>query len=504
MPLSLRITSYQRLTPGQEDVFHMAGETMTIGRANSNDWVIPDPQRFLSGTHCRLEDRDGAYFLTDLSTNGVFVNGSEARVPRNESVELHPNDRFRIGDYEFQVDIIDENALLGTETPTESFAAFDAEGNDDPFADPADSPEPAGSIPDDSPVAALERSELGDGMDLDDLLGLDDEEDSPSAEPDRPAFSPVEEPMSSPRSSAPETSGGGEIPDNWDEATGMLRIPQTNPDAGDADSSDDFGIPDDWDALTGSVKAAPEPAAPEPPPEPPAKESEPAPSPPPPPPPKPPQAKAPKPAQAPATTPRAGGDSVAAFARGAGLDPDQLTVTDEAAFFESVGRMSKSFTDGLMRALSGRASVKNEFRLDQTMIRPMENNPLKFCPLPGDALMRLLKGSDQAYLSGEAAVQEGFEDIAAHQIAVMAGMEAALNALLKRFSPRALEKKLVSHSVLDNILPGAKKAKYWDIFNLMYQEIATDAEDDFQQVFGKAFARAYEEQLDRLENNRRE
>jgi predicted component of type VI protein secretion system len=49
-------------------------------------------------------------------------------------------------------------------------------------------------------------------------------------------------------------------------------------------------------------------------------------------------------------------------------------------------------------------------------------------------------------------------------------------------------------------LPAAKKAKYWDIFTMMYSEIAEEAEQDFQQLFGSEFTRAYEAQMDRLKN----
>jgi len=83
-------------------------------------------------------------------------------------------------------------------------------------------------------------------------------------------------------------------------------------------------------------------------------------------------------------------------------------------------------------------------------------------------------------------------------------MEAALRDILKRFSPEMLETRLESDSILDNILPGGKKAKYWDMFKLLFDQIAGEAEDDFQQLFGRKFSRAYEEQLSRLKNTRKE
>jgi type VI secretion system protein len=261
----------------------------------------------------------------------------------------------------------------------------------------------------------------------------------------------------------------------------------------------DGGIPDNWDEATGMFKA-PEPAPPATPKPPPAAD--------PPPPaatPTPPPAAAPAPAgPAAPVAPADASSAMALFASGAGLKPEQLNKVDQGMFFQNLGQMFRAYSEGIMRTLGGRASVRKAFRLNQTMIAPSENNPLKFSPLVGDAMTRLLLGHDQAYMDGVDAIKEGFNDLDAHQIAVIAGMEAALKGILDRFSPEALEKRMVSHSVLDNILPGARKAKYWDIFNMLYNEIANDAEDDFQKLFDDAFTDAYEDQLSRVHKDQRE
>jgi type VI secretion system protein len=515
MPLSLRITSYQRLTPGQQNEFRTDSDSFTIGRSAENDWAIPDPQRFLSGVHCKIEHRGEDFFLTDVSTNGVFMNGAADRIPRNETVQLVQGDRFRIGDYEFEVDLSVTGPSPELESETESVDLFATSIEDDPFADP-EPPAPAAPPEDfqkdpNEPLSHLDESQLGQGVDIDSLLDLDEPETPVSEEAGRrEPYSPLHEPFTPPEAvqppAGPETvppaadDGWSNIPDNWDEATGMFKTPDQEPAAAVPGGDSSHEIPDNWDEATGMFIAPEAPAAkPEPPPQPQA------PSPPPPPAasPMPP----PTPRAAPARQPAAaggGGNAVAAFERGAGLQPGEIDASDTQALFELIGRMVKCTTEGLMKTLGGRTHIKSEFRLDQTMIRPVENNPLKFCPTAGDALMILLKQTDQAYKKGVDSIQEGFDDVNAHQMAVVAGMEAALQGILKKFNPKSLERKLVSQSVLDNVLPGAKKAKYWDIFVLLYDEIASDAEDDFQQLFGKEFSRAYEAQLNRLKDNRRE
>ncbi|MDX1656974.1 MAG: type VI secretion system-associated FHA domain protein TagH, partial [Candidatus Competibacteraceae bacterium] len=97
MPLTLTITSYQRLSPGQEASKTIDRCDISIGRAPDNDWPLPDPERFLSSHHCRIQYREGSYYLTDTSTNGVFINHADQRVPKGQSVRLSHGDCLTMG-----------------------------------------------------------------------------------------------------------------------------------------------------------------------------------------------------------------------------------------------------------------------------------------------------------------------------------------------------------------------------------------------------------------------
>lgn len=110
----------------------------------------------------------------------------------------------------------------------------------------------------------------------------------------------------------------------------------------------------------------------------------------------------------------------------------------------------------------------------------------------------LLSEQSQGFMPPVQAVQESLEDIKAHQLAVMAGIQAALTLLLERFNPDVLEERLSQDSMLDNLLPGKRKAKYWDSFKALYAQLGREAEDDFNKFFGKEFAKAYEKQLRNL------
>ena len=108
-------------------------------------------------------------------------------------------------------------------------------------------------------------------------------------------------------------------------------------------------------------------------------------------------------------------------------------------------------------------------------------------------MQALLLPTMHGYLPADKAVGQGFDDIKVHQMAVMAGMQVALNSLLKRFDPEELGERIEKQAGLAKLVRG-KKALYWEAFIEHYEEIAREAEDDFQSLFGREFSRAYEKQ----------
>ena len=79
-------------------VFDSAGGN--IGRAADNDWVLPDPQRFVSAHHARIHHREGLYVLEDTSTNGVYVNDDDQPVAKRGAHVLQNGDIIRFGEYQ--------------------------------------------------------------------------------------------------------------------------------------------------------------------------------------------------------------------------------------------------------------------------------------------------------------------------------------------------------------------------------------------------------------------
>jgi len=188
---------------------------------------------------------------------------------------------------------------------------------------------------------------------------------------------------------------------------------------------------------------------------------------------------------------------MAAFLRGIGSAHQPPTaLTPE--LMERVGVMLRSTVEGTLQLLLTRQEFKREVRAEVTMIAAQANNPLKFSPTVEVALAHLLGPGVRGFMPAEAAMRDAFDDLRAHQFGVMVGMRAALAHVIARFAPDELEKKIAARSALDSLFAANRKAKLWDQFIALYGGIATEAEDDFHSLFGKAFLEAYEAQMARL------
>src|ERR1700687_2953190 len=73
MALKLTIIDDQRSQSGQGGsiVFGVGGGG--IGRAHDNDWVLPDPQRYLSAHHARVQFRDGPTGSAEIGRADVWT-----------------------------------------------------------------------------------------------------------------------------------------------------------------------------------------------------------------------------------------------------------------------------------------------------------------------------------------------------------------------------------------------------------------------------------------------
>ena len=207
-------------------------------------------------------------------------------------------------------------------------------------------------------------------------------------------------------------------------------------------------------------------------------------------------ARPPSPAGAPAPALPDAADRIllASFLRGAGLAPASLG--NPAATFEELGRAFRTLVTELRATLFARAAVKSEFRIEQTMVHSSGNNPLKFAPGDDEALAALLGAGHRGDLGAAAAIADALRDVRLHELATMAAMQSAVRALLTELDPAALRREAEQGGMA--LVAAQRKARAWDAFEQLYARISEGLADDFDSVFGQAFARAYQQALDEV------
>jgi type VI secretion system FHA domain protein len=111
MPLQLKIVSVNRDLIGDdaERVFGDAGGT--IGRSLKNDWILPDPDRYVSGRHASIDYKGGIYYVLDHSSNGVYINDEIEPIGKGNPRRLFDGDYIRMGDFEFAVSVDDGESI---------------------------------------------------------------------------------------------------------------------------------------------------------------------------------------------------------------------------------------------------------------------------------------------------------------------------------------------------------------------------------------------------------
>jgi type VI secretion system FHA domain protein len=461
----------------------VSGGEFSIGRGPENDWVLADPERGLSKRHCVLGFRGGGWQIADVSTNGTFVNREGEPIGRGQTHELRDGDRLRFGAYEIEVHIDSAAPAQRTVAPS------------DPFAQRR--PTPAPELFDLDPFASSPGRIPGGSTTTDPLFGSASGEDpfsglgaaSVSLPPDfdplapDPADREFRGPIQSDHTPAIEDAfsppaARSVLPEDWDREMhpqGAVLPP--------APSMVAEPSPPPMPMRSATAAAAPalpiepfalEPAALEPTAQPqPVRVPSAAP------------VAAPIPTPAP---PRAGPDLLAAFLRGAGLA--EMRPADPAATMEALGAAYRAVVSGLRQAMIARAAIKGEFRIEQTIIRSRGNNPLKFSADDEDALAALLGAGRHSDMDAVAAVTDALRDIRLHELASVTAMQSAVRALLAEFDPGRL-RQTAEHSAL-RLMTGQRKADAWDAFEALHGRITQALMDDFDSVFGKAFARAYE------------
>ena len=381
MPLIIKLVSEHRDLVGDDNVREYYEDGGTIGRSLQNDWILPDPDRYISGRHATIDYRGGMYYLADTSSNGVYMNGEMEPIGKGNPRRLFDGDRMRMGDFEFEISIDKGESLV---MPLE--------------------PEP--SVAPDNLEQFVDEDVIETGMQLLDESEItgDDEFQSVLFGQEAPKAAPQPTPPSVPESRARP--------------------------ANDAAAQEPLDVTAE--------------------------------------------------------------DLFDSFLDGLGISRAELhPAINRPEMLMTAGMVLREFVEGTIKLLSGRANLKNTFRLDQTTVLPRHNNPMKFSENTNDLIKQLLVGTEGEYLGARDAVREANRDLLNHQNAFLEAMNSAFIEFADRFDPDELQEGF-DRTVGSKLFAFMNKSKYWDLYIDLYPIMTETGGGRFPQMFSEEFVRAYE------------
>jgi type VI secretion system FHA domain protein len=157
--------------------------------------------------------------------------------------------------------------------------------------------------------------------------------------------------------------------------------------------------------------------------------------------------------------------------------------SDPVELMRALGQRYRSMAAGYALLLNVRARIKRETAMDVTSFGGLATNPLKFST-EAEAVQSTVMPRGAGYLAPQAAIDEAVADLRNFPAELLDGVRGAVRRLLARFRPEGLEQQLEEPSLFERVLPGQRKARFWELYQRRYGELAGDAERYFLREIG--------------------
>lgn len=408
----------------------MAETGIWIGRARDCRISLDDPERFVSSYHARIDCLNGAFWLTDQSSNGTYVNGSPARLIKHQRYPLTDGDIIKIGMFALTVG----TGMSGSRLAEPQFpAAGELGGAAASLADPLALFASSGSAAlSQGAPESLEQYSHGAADHIDQLLG---------------DLFPASQPAALPRFEAPTAEPGG---------AGILATAggQTNTDGQrDAEAisqsavSGGAGPAGDMLAVIAAEVADLTPAL---------RRDE-----------------VPNRDYGTALAADTAVSALAAFWCGLGIIPRSLSATDLVDVMADLGAAFREAADGLAQMALNQAPQLNA-----------QSNPL-LTGHPG--LRRAIEEGGPHGTPLSEAVRDVLTQLAARDLVCQEAVQAGVKGMAQSLSARALEARL--GATITTSWPRARRAELWRMFSLLEADLLALAELRFREDFQERLRR---------------
>ncbi len=181
---------------------------------------------------------------------------------------------------------------------------------------------------------------------------------------------------------------------------------------------------------------------------------------------------------------------IAAFCKGAGIDPASLPAEARAQILQEAGQALREMMLGLMDLSRSRAEFSHELGISGAASKRDATSPLMQLSAVEEALARLLTSRGPNSVRAVDEVRSQFAKTRHHQQATLVALREAIPALLERLDPDALEEQFGRSS--RGPASAEVMARYWVRYREMHKAAVARGESGLPPTFVEEFARAYQ------------
>ena len=429
--LRLKIVSDQRRTLAERSSAVFSVEGGTIGRSADNDWVLPDPSRYVSAHHARVQFREGHFYLQDVSTNGVYVNDeTEPLAKRGSSgYRLSNGDMLRMGEYHIVAAVDGAKAEasqaqeepLAAAVPTSIQALRTLKRFDRDIGAPINLEELL--LPSEDPAAVLPVNAYGQAVTSGPVRAL-----ARTLDPLPPLRSPAREPEAEASSYAPPAAlaDAGSVESNSQRLARLAEAVGREP-------KNPIALEDMRSGLE-------------------------------------------------------------AFCRGAGIASESLPADAQGRLLHLAGRLFREGFVGFKDLERTRADTRNRYRIESVAPEADDPRPSLAQLSVEDLMIALFLQHEGRRLDSVQWLRETVGESKVHEQACAQATRAAFVEFLDRLDPAELEARF-ERAARRGKARTADKAQYWDLFTTFYRNLIEMPADHLPHTFVEAFGAAYREAL---------
>ncbi|MFD4841341.1 type VI secretion system-associated FHA domain protein TagH [Achromobacter sp. NPDC058515] len=440
--VALVVTNPQALQHGSTPRHRFDVSGGTIGGHGAN-WTLVDKAGRVQLVHCEIRFSDGAFCVIDRSGQ-THINDARDPLGRSVGARLSEGDILHIGPYMVAVHLHDERHELPDSS--RHLAQYEVSellneqrGGSDDLPSGAYSFDQEQSTPGADAAFQALATQRDPRSDLDPLRALDVAEHA--AAPKHPGVDPSD----AARWNVAHTPTQPDLASTRFAA--VSGSPQTT--SGDSrmsKSRDHFLSDQDWAGSMPAVDADPSQAA-------------------------------------------------APLLQGLGVSLGSLDTQASHTLMLEAGQALGAAIRGIAELYGSQAGDQRRMALSALTLQPIEDNPLRLGQSYQDTLRAMFSSERSVvHLSPKAAIDESMTQLRAHHAAVMKGIEASLEALLRAFSPDLLLQRFHRYRPEQAQKAGADDWA-WRMYTHYYEELSSVRQRGFEKLFWEIFEQAYDRAL---------